>query len=230
MPLLCIPMESKEHTYLFSQFINSLKGGIHIKKRRYLLTLSITILVTAALVFFLTQPKGIEHYEKLLSQQDYDKARLGLEKEFRNKPDWQEARVLLAKVELAAGEPLAALEQFTALWHLGWQDESLEDSFVSLCNRETSISAIAYLKEKEASLPRARTAVNLAMNADSPTLMEDTLPWLHMFITKEKLLFNKALSWLQEKNPITTWRICGQLDYRLQIELANELCSKGKLE
>lgn len=184
-----------------------------MKTRRYLVIGGILVLAAAVAIFLLLQPKGLQIYENLLANKKYDQARTGLVDELRSSPNWHEARSLLVQVELAAGQPLAALEQITLLWEVQWDTKELEDSLLSQILPKDADTIISYL-EKKASYPQGGgLAVAIALKTCSPELVGKTLPWLQV-VQPESNLASQAWALLVDEDPMLAWQIAGPVGYR----------------
>lgn len=118
-------------------------------KTKYKLVAAALLLATAA-YYYITWDQDLERYTDMYQRGHYQAVRDGLRRKLEQNPTWHQARKLLTEVELAAGQPVAAVEQLVLLIEAGQVDEEFEQQFVralrkNLPGPETAGNCLALL-------------------------------------------------------------------------------------
>lgn len=199
-------------------------------KRPWLVIGGIALLAVAvALSFWFLRPRGLAVYREALARRDYDLARSGLTEELRAKPLWHEARALLAEVELAAGYPLAALEQIARLWEDKWETGDLVELFLASLPNELAIQAISALEALPPSVGRGELALAIALKFGDPSLIARGLPLLNDLQPGNPLV-SRAWQQLKTDDPHTAWLTADKLGTSYKKNLAREMRDQGTLD
>lgn len=191
-------------------------------KSRYYFLLGGVLVLAALVIICLLPPRGLKPYQDLLARQEFARARTALTKELAAKPHWHEARALLAEVELAAGQPLAALEHILLLWEGDWDTEALEAKFLEHLPPDEGETALAHLAGQPPSIKVARLALGIALKVGSSELIAEKLIPLSK-LQREHLLVAQAWEHLKENDPVAAWQIADELDPSFKKTLLNEL-------
>lgn len=199
-----------------------------MKAWHYLLIGGIAVLLAVAALIWSRQPQGLDLYQDLLTKQEYGRARMTITQELSKKPQRHEARTLLAEVELAAGQPLAALEQIIILWQAEWDTDHLEEGFLTVLPPGEEGAAIALLEGSPPSFRSAQLAVGIALKAGSPEFIARTLPALRELQPGNPLI---AQAWTQLKtqDPVAAWQLADELDLTYKKRFLHELNSRSEL-
>ncbi|MGI6364790.1 MAG: hypothetical protein ACOX2G_03445 [Bacillota bacterium] len=198
-------------------------------KARYYFLLGGVLVLAAVVLIFLLQPWGLGPYQDLLEQQEFTRARTALTKELAKKPHWHAARALLAEVEIAAGQPLAALEQILLLWEGDWDTKALEEKFLEHLPFGEAEPALALLAEQPQSFNTARLALGIALKHGSSEQIANLLLPLSKLQPGHPLIA-QAWTHLKESDPVAAWQIADELNASFKGKLLAELKAHSKLE
>ena len=93
------------------------------------IVLAIAGLIILVLIVIYPGQRDLAKLEDLYGRGQFQAARVGLEQALTKEPQWHEARALLARLELADGRPMEALEQMRVLTGFGQDIVLLERQF-----------------------------------------------------------------------------------------------------